>query len=182
MTESKAISDESYQAFAYSRILSIIVALFLWWPFPGHAQVITGASASVSASASGLVRWDSGTTYATNDVVLDRGCFWKATGASTNSEPVSGNTDWTYLSGVCSVTINTLASALAASNSVPIVFVPSPGAGHALHVWSWSGTRPSRPSLMRRPMAGSCSREREGAHSAKGAGKRDATLAGESYD
>src|ERR1700740_3525785 len=43
--------------------------------------------------------WDAGTPYLLNDLALDRGGFWQATGTNTNSEPVSGNTDWTLAGG-----------------------------------------------------------------------------------
>ena len=59
-----------------------------------------GVQGPQGAPGAGGAVWDSGTTYAEGDLVLDRGGIWQATGSSTNSQPISGNTDWTLIGGV----------------------------------------------------------------------------------
>ncbi len=65
----------------------------------GVSKKATASLVRAGAGGGGLTIWDSGTTYHANDLVLDRGGTWKATGTNTNSQPVSGNSDWTLTGG-----------------------------------------------------------------------------------
>src|SRR5438552_6933680 len=58
---------------------------------PKGAGVVIVPAVPISSGAI----WSSLTTYSAGQVVFDRGGIWQAMFANTNSEPVSGNPDWT---------------------------------------------------------------------------------------
>ena len=62
-------------------------------------QVLTNTAPGVGAWGNSASVWSSSVTYASGDLVFDRGGIWQATGGNTNSQPVSGNTHWTLIGG-----------------------------------------------------------------------------------
>ncbi len=87
----------------------------------------------VSPATSAPAAWSSLTTYATGNVVTDRDGIWRATGASSNSQPVVGNTNWTLLSGTPYVDTTLTASEIAALNSARQQLLPAAAGEDFLH-------------------------------------------------
>ncbi len=75
--------------------------------------------------------WDSGTTYATGNVVTEWSGLWRAVDASTNSKPDSGNAHWTLISDTFTKVIDLDANQLRTNSSIPILAM-SGRAGFAL--------------------------------------------------
>jgi hypothetical protein len=88
-------------------VVSALLLFILALVAPVSAQVNLKPGSSVAASVSGKI-WSSTTTYHLGDVVFGAitncsgGCggIWQATGTSTGSQPVSGNTNWAFIDGI----------------------------------------------------------------------------------
>lgn len=81
----------------------------------------------------GAAEWSSSSTYATGATVYDRGGIWQATGSNTNSQPISGNTNWTLVGGLPYVDVVLDAPAIRTAFSAPVLALDAPGEGKA--VW-----------------------------------------------
>lgn len=58
-----------------------------------------GVSLESLAALGVTLPWNAITTWPEDAVVTDRGGIWRATGANTDSRPISGNTDWELIGG-----------------------------------------------------------------------------------
>ncbi len=76
---------------------------------------------AASGGSSSPAAWDSGTTYATGNVVTEWSGLWRAVDASTNSKPDSGNAHWTLISDSFTKVIDLTADQIAHLNSSPVV-------------------------------------------------------------
>lgn len=80
----------------------------------------------------GMRVWDTD-PFTAGDFTLDRGGTWLANNDNTNSQPISGNADWTLVGGTPYVIADLTSNQIRNAKLSPVVsIVPSPGMGKAL--------------------------------------------------